>query len=155
MRGFAPSQPEDSCTYIARQCVLILLMLTVELLSKLLSVSVAQNIVINVLAHLCSAPEPEACPLSMGIIRERHIHLTHTGAQQDVAEQLPQNILTLFLVCTCAQYLFMSELVDGCGSPASLSRHATHSLLDASRYTQKNADTHENAGLTTRKVQMR
>lgn len=71
MRSFAPSQPEDSCAHVARQCVLILLMLSVELLSRLLSVSVALNTMINVLAHLCSAPEPEACPLSKGIIRER------------------------------------------------------------------------------------
>lgn len=48
--------------HIARQCVLILLMLEVELLSRLLSVSSASNSMINGLAHFCSAPE--ARPLS-------------------------------------------------------------------------------------------
>lgn len=102
MRSLALSQPEDSCTHTARQCVLILLMLTVELLSRLLSVSVAPNSMINGLAHLCSAPEPGACLLSMGIIRETHIHLKHAGVQQDVAEELPPNIFRPRRVhCTC------------------------------------------------------
>lgn len=80
MRSLALSQPEDSCTHIARQCVQILLMLTMELLSRLLSV--APNSMINVFAHFfCSAPEPEARPLSTGIMRETHIHLKHAGVQ--------------------------------------------------------------------------
>lgn len=86
-------QPEDSCTHIARQCVPLLLMLTVELLSRFLSVSVDPNSMIYVFAHVfCSAPEPEACLLSTDIIRKTHIHLTHTEGQKDVVEKLPQNI---------------------------------------------------------------
>lgn len=87
------------CMHIAQQCVLILLMLTMELLSRSLSVSFAANSMINVPAHFCSALEPEACPRSMGIIREGLIHLNHTRVQWNVAEELPHNTFRLLSMC--------------------------------------------------------
>lgn len=50
-------QPKDSCMHIALQCALLLLMLNVKLLSRLLSVSVDPNLMINVLAHVFTQPK--------------------------------------------------------------------------------------------------
>lgn len=142
------SQPEDSCTHNARQRVLILLMLTVELPSRLLSLSVAPNSMINALPHFCSAPEPEACPLSMGIIRETHIHLKRAGVQQDVAEELPQNIFRLRRVhCTCLRLSSWMGVVPP--HPYLATPHAGF-LTQAEMQTHA----HTNAGLTTLKVNL-
>lgn len=105
-------QPEDRCRLIARRCLLVLLMLTSELPSKLLSVSFAANSMINVPAHFCSALQPEACPLSMGIIGEGFIHLKR---DKQTAEELPQDTFRLLwscvFMCIAPDYVWVSGWV--------------------------------------------
>lgn len=134
MRSLALSQPEDSCMHIARQCVLILLMLTVELLSRLLSVSVAPKSIwlMSSRRFFCSGQSLSA-PYGNN---QRHTCILNILESSKMSQR---NYHQAFLDWR-ALHLFTSELVEGCGSPASLSRHATHSLLDASRDTQKHAD---------------
>lgn len=73
MRSLALFQPEDSCMRITRQCVLMLLMLTVELRSRLLSFYIAM---INVLAPFF-ALSLKLVLRSATTIRETHIDLKH------------------------------------------------------------------------------
>lgn len=151
MRNLVLSQPEDSCMHIARQCVLILLMLMVELLSRLLSVSSASNRMINGFAHFCSAPK--ARPLSGNNQRGTHLSKSYWSPAKCnggiTAEHFQSAVCVLFhqyVLYACAQYMFISELRDGCGSLASLSHRTTHSLLDANRYidtqAHRNTQTH-------------
>lgn len=88
MRSLALSQPEDSYT----QCVLLLLMLNGELLSRLLSFSFAPNGIIKVLAHVFAQPQSPKLVCSSLEYSETCIYLKHTEVQQHETEELPHNI---------------------------------------------------------------
>lgn len=103
MRSLALSQPEDSCVRIRRQCVLILLMLTVELPSRLLSFCIAAQQYMMYLLAPFFALSLKLVLLSAATIRETHADLKHSGVQQDVAEELPPSMFRL--TCTAPVYI--------------------------------------------------
>lgn len=128
--------------HIAGQCVMIL---PYSYLTGYCVVSFAPNTMINALAYFVLSPRAWSISALYGN-REGLIHLNHIRVQQDVAEDFSS---FCFFVSAYALYLFTSKLEDGCGSPASLSHHTTHTHWMTHTHSHRNMQTHDNAGQTT------